>query len=449
MKGQVLMSTRTDEWMDFLRATANKVHGLVLVPENLSAFRERIAPLGKRWKPYGDALKREEKARERHWARVKADPRLQDKTAGPPKPGWEWDGGYLYHLGGPSEGGPRYEMPARHAPSVMEAIEQQIERTRQAVPSLAPNSHEERARHLELIEDLVRGLATMRDRYESLDPQDRGKAWIKVPPDVGDILSGRGYNEICWWMYLGLHPDVVFGCWRPKSDIRENPVHSLSFLWNRQSRPKDRDEECEWCHVTLAAIHDTIPRWGQMIAADLWPPDLLHELWYGLAQWHDLFLADDEAKQFIQEAMTTVGYDLSHQPNDRRVTDPAQPGGEEGSHAGQGASGSDPSDAKIPPRAVKAGQQYKQAVDVHDGAKLEDREAYEAITRAYRQANEENELPKFDTWQRNLREWRRLTGTQKKSRRAGRAAQARSLVKAEDIEPESLPTHLRSRGMDA
>jgi len=98
-----------------------------------------------------------------------------------------------------------------------------------------------------------------------------------------------------------------------------------------------------------------------------------------------------------------------------------------------------------PPRAQKAYSQYQHGAGVLGKADPTDREVYDLLLRSYEQAGEGDDLPSFATWQRNLREYRRLTGTQKNTSRAGRAEAARCFVKVEDIEPESLPHHVRPR----
>ena len=49
-----------------------------------------------------------------------------------------------------------------------------------------------------------------------------------------------------------------------------------------------------------------------------------------------------------------------------------------------------------------------------------DMQAYEKLAAAMELSGEKADLPKFDTWQRNLREYRRLTCQQKNTPRGGR-----------------------------
>ena len=102
----------------------------------------------------------------------------------------------------------------------------------------------------------------------------------------------------------------------------------------------------------------------------------------------------------------------------------------------------------IPDRARKAGEQYRQAAEALGESDPTDREAYDQLTAAMELSGEEVDLPRFDTWQRNLREYRRLTGQQKKEPRAGREGSAGSLVRADQIEPKHLPTRIRPKSFD-
>jgi len=80
----------------------------------------------------------------------------------------------------------------------------------------------------------------------------------------------------------------------------------------------------------------------------------------------------------------------------------------------------DPATLDLPARARKAGEQYAQVLEALNVSNVTDRDAYDQLAVAMTQSDERPELPQFDTWQRNLREYRRLTGTQKNKPRAGR-----------------------------
>lgn len=108
----------------------------------------------------------------------------------------------------------------------------------------------------------------------------------------------------------------------------------------------------------------------------------------------------------------------------------------------------DSPEPSIPPRAQTTHEQYKQAAKVLGTTAPTDREAYDVLAKAHQTAGEAAELPTFATWQRNLREYRRLTGTQKNRRRAGRGDTAGRFATVEGIEPQSLPSQIRPRWAD-
>ena len=87
----------------------------------------------------------------------------------------------------------------------------------------------------------------------------------------------------------------------------------------------------------------------------------------------------------------------------------------------------------VPQRARTAYQQFQQAADALGETKPTDRDAYDQLTKAYKSAGEADELPEFDTWTRNLRLYRRPTGTQKYTPRDGRADSAGSVVNQSDL----------------
>ncbi len=107
-----------------------------------------------------------------------------------------------------------------------------------------------------------------------------------------------------------------------------------------------------------------------------------------------------------------------------------------------------PAEVKIPDRAQKAGKQYQQAAEALGVVEPADREAYDQLVKAHEQAGEADALPALETWQRNLRTYRQLTGQQKNKPRAGRERGAQGLARADQIEPEHWPTRVRPRGVD-
>jgi len=76
-----------------------------------------------------------------------------------------------------------------------------------------------------------------------------------------------------------------------------------------------------------------------------------------------------------------------------------------------------------------------------------DREAYGQLAAAMESSGEKMDLPRFDTWQRNLREYRRLTGQQKNKPRAGRGGSVK-MVRPDQIEPHHWPTRIRPKSFD-
>lgn len=99
------------------------------------------------------------------------------------------------------------------------------------------------------------------------------------------------------------------------------------------------------------------------------------------------------------------------------------------------AVGSKPTDrpAEPPPRARKAWSQYQKAVEGTCNPELTDNEAYEWLKCKAGHEDEANHLPSFDTWRRNLSEYRRLTDQRKHEPRAGRAQGARSIRKRSEL----------------
>jgi hypothetical protein len=114
---------------------------------------------------------------------------------------------------------------------------------------------------------------------------------------------------------------------------------------------------------------------------------------------------------------------------------------------GKGEPGDSSDLPSIPDRVRTIGEQYTRTCDVlkPTNSNPTDREVYDVLAKACAQSGEANELPEFNTWQRYLREWRKATGQQKNSRRAGRGRASGSLVPRKYIEVEHLPTSIRPR----
>lgn len=105
-------------------------------------------------------------------------------------------------------------------------------------------------------------------------------------------------------------------------------------------------------------------------------------------------------------------------------------------------------EVSMPDRARKAGEQYRQAAEALGVSDPTDRQVYDQLAAAMETSGEKEDLASFETWQRNLREYRRLTGQQKNTPRAGRAGSTGKLVRADQIEPENWPTLIRPKRVD-
>lgn len=98
----------------------------------------------------------------------------------------------------------------------------------------------------------------------------------------------------------------------------------------------------------------------------------------------------------------------------------------------------------IPPRALKAAEQYRQVCKAHGVALLSDKEAYSKLANAMEVSGESSDLPALETWARNLREYRQQTGQQKHKPSSGQMRTMASTVRADQIEGQDLPTRTRT-----
>src|SRR3990172_11283060 len=119
----------TEKYREFLGNTAEAVTNLIVDPAKLKEFQRRIIPLAHRWKARTEAQQKAADERNTHWLRVKADPRLQDKEAGPLEDGVEWDHSYLEGL--PPFDGPLYEMPAKYGQELMNSLDRHLRNLRE------------------------------------------------------------------------------------------------------------------------------------------------------------------------------------------------------------------------------------------------------------------------------------------------------------------------------
>jgi hypothetical protein len=108
-----------------------------------------------------------------------------------------------------------------------------------------------------------------------------------------------------------------------------------------------------------------------------------------------------------------------------------------------------PDGPHMPPRAVKAYSEYQEVVKAFERDDFTDREVYDKLREAHEAQGAEDDLPNRETWLRNLREYRRRTGTQKANKRARRGDGARCFVKAEGIDRGALPSRVRRGRADA
>lgn len=137
----------------------------------------------------------------------------------------------------------------------------------------------------------------------------------------------------------------------------------------------------------------------------------------------------------------------AHELLDAETTaaEPAKPA--VGKHVG-GSTSATRTEVSMPYRTRKAGEQYRQAAEALGVSDPTDLQVYDQLAAAMETSGEKEGLASFETWQRNLREYRRLTGQQKNKPRAGRAGSTGKLVRADQIEPEHWPTVIRPKRVD-
>ncbi|MEX0885879.1 MAG: hypothetical protein WD009_05520 [Phycisphaeraceae bacterium] len=111
-----------------------------------------------------------------------------------------------------------------------------------------------------------------------------------------------------------------------------------------------------------------------------------------------------------------------------QAPDPADDGAQ---GAGGGTAGGKRLD-QLPKRVIAARDQYLEAAEALGKDNPTDREAYNLLERIYEQRGVPSPLPEFSTWTSYLRKWRRATGQQKRTPRAGRASEIGESVVRED-----------------
>ncbi|MHC4573079.1 MAG: hypothetical protein ACYS76_02920 [Planctomycetota bacterium] len=277
-----MASTNGDtEYERWLAEIAREVDRLVLDSSVIDHFRGRIRPFGQRWNNHVSDLNRASEGRRKHWEKVKANPEWQDKNAGPPEGGWEWD---RFYLGGLNNG-PEYYVPAKLLPEYIAALKKQDVR--------------------DAIAKLKSELGDVRTKLNELEHKARHKAGVEV--------------SWGWWRYLGLTDEQLFGCWRPPlEEIAEDPVCRLMPIDCTKSRqlppPRDKTEEYERYCVYLTSIHDNVLTGCERIDNGIWPKQLAEQVW-SLFKWKGRYGPDTH---FIEAALERVKDDLA-KPNEVRL----------------------------------------------------------------------------------------------------------------------------------
>lgn len=292
----------------------------------MEVFRKKITAFAERWKKHVAACERAEKKRMRHWQKVKSDPRLQDKGVGQPKKGWEWDRTYLYNLlsdVGPKavvfsdkwyarskpyrDRGPEHEIPARHVPIIMAAVDATIKHNESEMQRYAKSSHEYQ-RLAESIPILKQDLAELHYEFDTLNPAEKTTAWVKTPCRCART-PGRVVVEFQWWDWLDITEEEVFGCWRPRlQKVPEHPCKRLIPLQNTGKLPpaSDTTEEYERYYVSLASIHDNQLPGCESITKPVWADGLAEQVWFRFSQAQPY--GPDRA--FIEAALNRVSAEL-------------------------------------------------------------------------------------------------------------------------------------------
>jgi len=178
--------------------------------------------------------------------------------------------------------GPIYEMPAKHAPAVIAAIEKYIEKNEKEIQRYAPTSAEY-GNLQRTITDQKQNILEIQAQFEKLNQEEQDKSWIKVPPALDKRPPNRTYVHLFWWRYLNLNEEAVFGCWRPPlKQIRPDPRCMLIPEEGRLSlRPAENPEqEYERYYVVLTSIHDNMLTGVQSISNSIWPAELADSVWF-------------------------------------------------------------------------------------------------------------------------------------------------------------------------
>ena len=276
------MSVTNEEWAAFLDNIAVQVDQLLLQPEALAIFRQKIQAFKQRWEKHCDESDRRAQAKFRHWEAVKNNARLRDKAAGPPEGGWEWDCHYVADVGPHIATGAEYEIPPEHAQGVIVAVEREIERTKARMAECHNSCGEYRglADYLPVIEQ---DLADLHAEWDRLSPVEKTKTWIKAPRRCLRNGPSKDIAAFMWFRLVNVDEREVFGCWRPPlKEIPENPCSRFSpeHATGKLPPSRDRAEEYERYYVSLASIHDHRLPGSQSITDGVWPHELAESVWF-------------------------------------------------------------------------------------------------------------------------------------------------------------------------
>jgi hypothetical protein len=309
-----LSRNKNQKWGKYLGGVAREVDGLIIYSGNLNQFRQQICAFSEKWKNHIRDISGAENERGEDWEKVKNNPAWQDKKAGPPQEGQEWDKDYLYYAGHGI--GPLYEMPAKYAPELMAAIEKYIERNEIEIQKYVPASAEYQNLR-QTITEQKQNMVEIQDQIEKLNDDQRNKAWIKVPPDLDKRPPNRVYFHLLWWRYLNLNEEAVFGCWRPPlKKIRPDPRCMLIPEKGKLSLPpaENQEQEYERYYVVLTSIHDNMLTGVQSISMGIWPKELADTVWFRLTDGQPY----GPDMPFIEVALERVKVDLAEKDEAER-----------------------------------------------------------------------------------------------------------------------------------
>jgi hypothetical protein len=286
----------------FLSRIANSVDGLVIDRAVLKTFQEKIRPFAQRWEQHNSDTENAIKKRNEHWQKVKNNPAWQDKEAGPPQKGWEWDRFYLGDVG--FDVGPTYEMPARYAPAVMAKLEDYIKANKQRLDSYNSTTAEYQRLEKTVVEQ-EQNLADIRTQFNKLP--DKNEGWISTAVPLDRPVQGT-WIQFLWFRYTDLSDEEVFGCWRPRLEqIQPNPVEAL--ITNKETGmlppPVNPKQEYERYYVVLTSIHDNMLTGVQGVSDGIWPKELAEHVWFRFTDAQPY----GPDKGFIQAALERVQAD--------------------------------------------------------------------------------------------------------------------------------------------